>query len=95
MLATVSTLDTALTIISPNERVSHTIAGTKQSPMNSLIVKLSSSHHNIFDPATNLNVKSGENTAYIQSLIALMRSTAMRARVRSPNMMNMIVPMNN
>lgn len=78
-------------IISPNERVSQTIAGTNASPMNSFIVKLSSSHPIRFDPATNLNVKSGANIAYIHSLMALTRSIAASASVRSQNTVNMIV----
>ncbi len=85
-----SLLDTAFIIISPNDSVSHTIAGTNASPMNSLIVKLSSSHPIRFDPATKRKVKSGANIAYIQSLIALTRSIVTRAKVRSPNTKNII-----
>jgi hypothetical protein len=84
-------LDTAFTIISPNERVSHTIAGTNASPMNSLIVKLSSlSQPSRLDPATKRNVKSGENIAYTQSFMALTSNIATSARVRIPNTINMI-----
>lgn len=84
-------LETALTIISPNERVSHTIAGTNARPMNSLIVKLSSlSHQSKLDPATNRNVKSGENIAYTQSFMALTSNIATRARVSNPNTINII-----
>lgn len=77
--------------MSPNERVSQTIAGTNASPMNSLIVKLSSSHPIRLDPATNRKVKSGAKIAYIQSLMALTRSMVARARVSSQNTANMIV----
>lgn len=84
---------TALIIISPNERVSHTTAGTNARPMNSLILKLSSFQPRRLEPATNLNVKSGANMAYIQSFIARMRSMAARAIVNSPNTANMIVLM--
>ncbi len=83
--------DTAFIIISPNDRDNPTIAGTNASPMNSLIVKLSLlSHHIRLDPATNRNVNRGENIAYTHSLIALTRSIATRARVRSPKTINMI-----
>lgn len=81
-------------IISQNERVSHTIAGTKASHINSLILKLSeSSHHHAIrlDPATNRNVKRGENTAYIQSFTALTMSIDISARVSSPNTANIMV----
>ncbi len=78
-------------MMSPNESVSQTIAGTNASPINSLIVKLSSSHPIRLDPATKRKVKSGANIAYIQSLIALTRSMVARARVRSQNTANMIV----
>ena len=54
---------TALTMIRPNERVSPTIAGTNARPMNSLILNVSSPPPMILDPATNRNVKSGENIA--------------------------------
>ena len=77
-------------MISPNERVSDTTAGTNARPTNSFIVKLSSSPHKRLDPATNRNVKSGEKIAYIQSLMALTRSIEMSARVRRPNTRNMI-----
>jgi hypothetical protein len=91
-LATVP-LDTALIRISPNESVSPTIAGTKQRPTNSLILNVSSDHPMRFDPATNRKVKRGENIAYTQSFIALTRSIATRARVRSPNTRNMSTAM--
>ncbi len=87
-------LDTAFTMMSPNERVSQTIAGTNASPMNSLIVKLSSlSHPSRFFQTTNRKVKSGENIAYIQSFIARTMSMAMSARVRIPKTINMIAAM--
>ena len=82
---------TALMSMSQNERVSPTIAGTKQSPTNSLMVNVSLSPHIIADPATNWKVNSGENIAYTQSLIALTRSIATRARVRSPNTRNISI----
>ena len=85
-------LDTALMSINPNERVSQTIAGTKQSPTNSLSVNVSLSLHIMPAPATNWNVKSGENIAYTQSFIALTRSIATRARVRSQNTRNINTP---
>ena len=57
-------LDTTLMMMSPKDSVSPTIAGTKQSPTNSLIVNVSLlSTHFIAHPATNWNVKSGENIA--------------------------------
>lgn len=83
-------LDTALINMRPKESVNHTIAGTNASPMNSLMVKLSSAPHIRFHPATKRNVKSGEKIAYTQSLIARTRSIAMRAIVRRPNTMNII-----
>ena len=83
---------TAFIIISPNDKVIPTIAGTKASPMNSFKLKLSSSHQRRFDPATKRNVKSGENMAYIQSFIALTKSIAASARVRSQNTKNIIAP---
>lgn len=76
--------------MSQNDRESPTIAGTKQSPTNSLMVNVSLFSPIIAEPATNWNVNSGENIAYTQSLIALTRSIATRARVRSPNTRNMI-----
>lgn len=83
---------TAAIMISPNERVSHTIAGTKARPTNSLILKLSLPSHPIrLDPATNLNVKRGENIAYIQSFTALTINIEIRAIVSSPNTANIIV----
>jgi len=81
---------TAAIIISPNERVSPTMAGTKASHINSLRLKLSS-HPMRLDPATNRNVKSGENIAYIHSFTALTISIAVRASVNSPNTANIIV----
>ena len=44
-------LDTALIMMSQNDRVSHTTTGTKQSPMNSLIENISLSDPT--EPATN------------------------------------------
>jgi len=81
---------TAFIIMSPNDKVIPTIAGTKASPMNSFKLKLSSSPHKRFDPATKRNVKRGENMAYIQSFIALTNSIAASARVRSQNTKNII-----
>lgn len=72
--------------------MSHTIAGTKASPINSFKLKLSSSPQRRFDPATKRNVKSGENIAYIQSFIARTKSMAASARVRSQNTRNIIAP---
>ena len=86
-------LDTAFIMMSPNERVSHTIAGTNASPMNSLILKLSSSHPNKLDPATNRNVNNGAKMAYIQSLMALTRSIDTRAIVSNQKTMNIIAAM--
>lgn len=83
-------LDTALMSMSQNDNARPTIAGTKQRPTNSLIVNVSLSPPIIAAPATNWNVKSGENIAYTQSLIALTRSIETRASVRSPNTRNMI-----
>ncbi len=73
------------TIMSPNERVSPTTAGTKQSPIKSLIANPSvllskSSFH-----ATKCKVNIGENIAYIQSLIARRRSIAMSAITSNQN----------
>jgi hypothetical protein len=56
-------LHTAFIMMSPNESESPTIAGTKQSHTNSLIVNVSLFSHIIADPATNWNVNSGENIA--------------------------------
>jgi hypothetical protein len=79
--------------MSPKDSARPTIAGTKQRPTNSLIVNVSLSPPIIAAPATNWNVKSGENIAYTQSLIALTRSIAARASTRSQNTANMIVLM--
>ncbi len=81
---------TALIMISPNESESPTIAGTKQSPTNSLIVNVSLFSPIIADPATNWNVKSGENMAYTHSFIALTINIAARASTSIPNTANII-----
>lgn len=89
-------LDTAFIIMSQNQSMSHTIAGTKQSPTNSLIVKLSSlspEPPNRFVGTTKRNVNNGENIAYIQSLIARRKRMATSANVRSQNKRNMIAAM--
>lgn len=44
---------TAAIIMSPNDRASHTIAGTNTSPINSFSVKVSLFSPIILDPATN------------------------------------------
>lgn len=79
--------------MSQNESVSHTIAGTNASPINSLILKLSeSSHHHAIrlDHATNRNVNRGENIAYIHSFTARIRSILVNARTSNQKTANMI-----
>lgn len=51
------------TMISPNERARPTIAGTKASPMNSLISNESFLSLNILSQSTNFSVIKGENIA--------------------------------
>lgn len=79
----------ALIIINPNDNVSHMIAGTNASQINSLILKLSSSPPSMLDHATNLNVNSGANIAYIQSFTALTMSNTANAITSIPNTINM------
>lgn len=81
---------TAAIMMSPNESESHTIAGTNASPTNSLIVNVSLSSPIIAHPATNWNVKRGENMAYTQSLIALTSSMTARASTSTQNTTNMM-----
>ncbi len=89
-------LDTALIIMSQNQRMSHTIAGTKQSPINSFIVKLSSLSPELPSRLVGTikrNVNNGENMAYIQSLIARRKRIATSANVSSQNKRNMMAAM--
>lgn len=73
------------TIISPNDRVSHTTAGTKHNHMKSFISNDSVLFPNSSLPATKWSVNIGENIAYIQSLIARSRSIAISAITSRPN----------
>lgn len=85
----------AAMITSQNESASDTTAGTKAKPMNCDMVKLPSlsASPNAFSPRTYLIVKRGENMAYTQSFIARIRSMNIRARTKSPYMINMSAPM--
>ncbi len=75
-------------IISPNESTSQTTAGTKQSQTNSLRLKSHIFSPSISFPRTKCTVKSGENIAYIQSLIARIMSTNISASTSIPNTIN-------
>lgn len=80
---------TAAMMTRPNESVSPTTAGRKQSPINSFMSNDSVPFQKSSLPATKCNVKIGENTAYIQSLMPRIRSMAVRAMTSTQNTRNM------
>lgn len=78
----------AETITRPNDRVIPTTAGTKASPINSLRLKSFIFSQRTSFPITKWSVNSGENIAYIQSLIARIRRINISAITKSPKTKN-------